>query len=61
MSLNIKSKQIFVMSTIKLALDNFKTQGTVRLGLKKVVSYTVTYGKTFCGQEEKTKWKRKRD
>ena len=28
---------------------------------KKAVSYTVAYGKTFCCEEEKPEWKRKRD
>ena len=53
------------MSAVKLTLDNFKNtrQRQVRAKgqPKKVVIYTVTYGKTFCSQEEKTKWKRKMD
>ena len=31
----------------------------VRVEVKKVVSYTVTYGKIFCWQDEKTQWKKK--
>ena len=54
------------MSAVKLTLDNFKNarqrQGVeLKANPKKVVIYTVTYGKTFCSQEEKTKWKRKMD
>ena len=61
MSRHIKSKQKFVTSTIKLALDNFKNTRLRQDRANEVVSYTVTYGKTFCWQEEKTKWQRKMD
>ena len=63
MSRHVIPKQEFVTSAIKVALYKdliLKTQKSVEVELK-VVSYTVTYEKIFCRQEENTKWKRKTD
>ena len=53
MSPNVKSKKIFVMTAIKLAVDFLKTQGRVKVELKNEIVILLHMEKHFVGRKKR--------